>query len=72
MSAALQAVQPFRSINECSARWYIWVVIGSMHLFYALVLILCTWAIRNIRFEFNEFTELVTGVSICLIFLGNR
>jgi hypothetical protein len=40
-----------------------------MHLFYALVLILCTWAIRNIRFEFNEFTELVTGVSICLIFL---
>jgi hypothetical protein len=40
-----------------------------MHLFYAIVLILCTWAIRNIRFEFNEFTELVTGVSICLIFL---
>ncbi|KAH9531567.1 hypothetical protein CY35_19G044800 [Sphagnum magellanicum] len=69
LSTALQAVQPFRSINECSAHWYIWVVIGSMHLFYALVLILCTWAIRNIRFEFNEFTELVTGVSICLIFL---
>ncbi|KAH9318493.1 hypothetical protein KI387_020262 [Taxus chinensis] len=68
LAAYVQAKRPFNLHCHLGKLWIIPVAL--LHVFYLSVLVGITWMIRNIEFKFDEFKDLVKGVTITLIFLG--
>ncbi|GLJ16370.1 hypothetical protein SUGI_0277500 [Cryptomeria japonica] len=68
IAALVQAKRPFNIYCHLGNQWVIsWAL---LHHFYLFVLVGITWKIRHIEFQFDEFKELVKGVTVTLIFLG--
>ncbi|XP_024545466.1 regulator of G-protein signaling 1 [Selaginella moellendorffii] len=54
---------------QFNIRWEL--AVGSLYALYPAILLLATWKVRHIRFEFDEFKELLKAASICALMLGN-
>ncbi|EFJ14232.1 hypothetical protein SELMODRAFT_156749 [Selaginella moellendorffii] len=70
VAAVIQAVSDHDKRSptcQFNIRWEL--AVGSLYALYPAILLLATWKVRHIRFEFDEFKELLKAASICALML---